>query len=107
MSSFFDTWWAIIRDGLTHINPIQGLILALIFGWTAGTIAGVVLGAFGASVVYVLIDLLKPVVFDHKPFLWPVFDTAFFHFFAALYFAFLMVIALIAILRAVIDSMRG
>lgn len=107
MTSFFDTWWAIIRDGLTHINPIQGLILGLIFGWMATTIVSVVMGALGASVVYVVIDLLKPVVFDHKPFAMPVLDEPFWHFFVALFFAFLVVIALIAILRRVVESLRG
>src|ERR1700754_4679016 len=104
MASFFDTWWAIIRDGLTHINPIQGLILALIFGWMASSIVSAVFGAFAASVVYVLIDVLKPVVLEHKDFAMPVFGEPFWHFFAALFFAFLVVIALIAIVRRVIES---
>ena len=76
----FNTWWAIIRDGLHHIAPIQGLIIGLIFGWMAGSIGSVIFGALGASVVYVAVDTFWPVVFWHKPFVMPVFDMPFWHF---------------------------
>lgn len=107
MAQLFDTWWGIIRDGLNHINPIQGLIIGLLFGYTATSLIGVVFGAFAASVVYIAVDALKPVLFDHKTFHLPVFDTPFWHFFFALFFAFLVVIALVHIVRNVIASMRG
>ncbi|MBV9992653.1 MAG: hypothetical protein JOZ72_15345 [Alphaproteobacteria bacterium] len=107
MAQIFDTWWSIIRDGLNHINPIQGLIIGLLVGWAATSIIGVVFGAFAASAIYIVIDLLKPVIFDHKTFHLPVFDTAFWHFFFALYFAFLVIIALVSIIRNVIESIRG
>lgn len=103
----FDTWWAIIRDGLNHINPIQGLIIGLLAGFAASTVAGVVFGALGASIVYVLVDLIKPVLFDHKAFQLPVFNTAFWHFFLALYFAFLVIVALIYVVRSIIAAARG
>jgi hypothetical protein len=107
MDSVFDTWWAIIRDGLHHINPIQGLIIGLLFGWAARGIIGVVFGAFAAAVVYIAVDVLWPVLFDHKTFHMPEMDTPFWHFFLALTFAFLVIIALIAIIRSVIESIRG
>ncbi len=71
------------------------------------SIIGVVFGAFAASVLYVVIDIFKPVVLDHKPFHGPVLDTPFWHFFLALYFAFFLIVALISIVRAVVASMRG
>ena len=107
MDSVFDTWWGIIRDGLHHINPLQGLIIALLFGFTAGSATGVLIGALGASIAYIVVDVLWPVVFYHTTFAMPVMDTPFWHFFLALYFAFLVVIALIYIVRSVISSMRG
>ena len=103
----FNYWWAIIRDGLHHIAPIQGLIIGLIFGWMASSIASVVFGALGASVVYVAVDTLWPVVFQHKIFAMPVFNAPFWHFFLALYFAFLVIVALIYIVKQVIESVRG
>jgi hypothetical protein len=103
----FNTWWAIIRDGLHHIAPIQGLIIGLIFGWMASSIGSVIFGALGASVVYVAVDTLWPVVFQHKTFALPVFDTPFWHFFLALYFAFLVIVALIYIVKQVVGSFRG
>ncbi|HWA89205.1 MAG TPA: hypothetical protein VG889_04175 [Rhizomicrobium sp.] len=107
MGNVFATWWAIIREGLHHINPIQGLILGVLFGFTASSLIGIVFGAFAASAVYVAIDALKPVVLDHKTFHLPVLDTPFWHFFLALYFAFFVLIALIVVVRQLIDSMRG
>lgn len=107
MDSVFNTWWAIIRDGLHHINPIQGLIIGLLFGWFANGIIGVVFGAFAAAFVYIAVDALWPVLFYHKTFHLPVLDTPFWHFFLALAFAFLVIIALVHIVRNVIDSMRG
>jgi hypothetical protein len=107
MGNFFANWWAIVRDGLNHINPIQGLVIGLLMGFAASNIVGIVFGAFAGSAIYILVDALKPVVFDHKSFHMPVFDTAFWHFFFALYFAFFVLIALIAVVRNLIDSMRG
>ncbi len=107
MSEIFDTWWGIIRDGLTHINPVQGLIIGVLFGWTATNWGRVLIGALLAAVVYVAVDVLWPVLFHHQPFLFPAFDTPFWHFFIALYFAFLVVVAFVYIIKNVIESMRG
>ena len=33
-----DSWWAIIRDGLYHIHPIQFVIIGLLFGWMTSSV---------------------------------------------------------------------
>ncbi|HVU21761.1 MAG TPA: hypothetical protein VHE09_13600 [Rhizomicrobium sp.] len=102
-----DSWWAIIRDGLYHINPIQFVIIGLLFGFGARSIGAAVFGAVFASVVYIAVNVLWPVVVNRQPFAMPVLDTPFWHFFLALTFAFLVVTLLFFIVRSIIDSIRG
>ena|ERR1700749_1386531 len=102
-----DNWWAIIRDGLYHIHPIQFVIIGILFGFMARTFGAAIFGAVFAAVVYIAVDLLWPVVVNHQPFLMPVMDTPFWHFFLALTLAFLVVTLAVYILRSIVDSIRG
>ncbi len=102
-----DSWWAIIRDGLYHIHPIQFVIIGLLFGIMASSIASAIFSALFASAVYVAVDALWPVIFEHKLFALPVFDTPFWHFFLSLFFAFLIVTLAIFIVKSIIESLRG
>jgi hypothetical protein len=102
-----NAWWAIIRDGVHHIQPLQFVIIGLIAGWLAGSLAGVVFGSLGASVVYIAVDRLWPVLFNQRTFAMPVFDSAFWHFFLSLYCAFLVIVAVVYIARQLVDSIRG
>jgi hypothetical protein len=100
-------WVAIIRDGISHINPIQGLIIGVLAGWMVGSIGSLIVTPVVAAIVYVAVDALKPVIFDHKPFAMPAMDTPFWHHFASLYVAFLVIAAVIWAIRAIISSIRG
>ena len=102
-----DNWWAIIRDGLYHIHPIQFVIIGILFGFMARTIGAAIFGAIFASVIYIAVDVLWPVVVNHQPFLMPVMDTPFWHFFLSLTLAFLVVTLVVYILRSIVDSIRG
>jgi len=102
-----DTWWSYIREGLNHVSPILALVLALIFGFGAGSVQAVLLGAVGAAIIYVVIDALWPVVFHHQVFVMPVMDSAFGHFFLSLFLAFLVLIGLIYIVKSAIAGIRG
>jgi hypothetical protein len=102
-----DSWWAIIRDGLYHIHPIQFVIIGLLFGWLSSSAIGAIFSAIFASVVYIAVDLLWPVVFEHKLFAMPVFDTAFWHAFLSLSFAFPVVTLAVYILKSIVESLRG
>jgi hypothetical protein len=102
-----DTWWAIIRDGLYHIHPIQFVIIGLLFGIMTSSIVSAIFGAAFASVVYIAVDALWPVIVDHKLFAMPVFDAPFWHFFLSLFFAFLIVTLAVFIVKSIIESLRG
>jgi uncharacterized membrane protein len=102
-----DTWWALIRDGLYHIHPIQFVIIGLLFGFMTSSVASAVFSAIFASVVYIAVDLLWPVVIEHNLFAMPVFDAPFWHFFLSLSLAFLIVTLAIFILKSIFESIRG
>ena len=102
-----DTWWAIIRDGVFHIHPVQFVIIGLLFGIMASSIPSAIFSAAFASVIYIAVDALWPVIMDHKLFVMPVFDAPFWHFFLSLFLAFLVVTLAIFILKSILESVRG
>jgi hypothetical protein len=102
-----DSWWAIIRDGLYHVHPIQFVIIGLLFGFMTGSIVSAIFGAVFAAVIYIAVDALWPVIVDHKPFVMPAIDTPFWHFFLSLSLAFLVVTLTIYILKSIVESIRG
>lgn len=104
---YVNTWWAIIQDGITHIKPIQGLVIAIVFGLLANSFGAVFVAPLIAAAAYVAVSAALPVVLDHKAFVMPVFDTAFWHFFLALYVAFLVVAAIVYALKSAVSAMRG
>src|ERR1700749_1954818 len=102
-----DSWWAIIRDGLYHIHPIQFVIIGLLFGWMTSSVISAVFSAVFASVVYLAVDLLWPVIVDHKVFVMPPLDAPFWHFFLSLSLAFLVVTLAVYIVKSIFESIRG
>jgi len=105
--NLIDTWWAIIRDGFNHIHLIQFVIIGLLFGWFSSSIPSAIFSAVFASVVYLAVDVLWPVIFNHAVFALPAFDTPFWHFFVSLTFAFLVVTLAVFILKSIFESIRG
>ena len=102
-----DSWWAIIRGGLYHINPIQFVIIGLIFGLMTSSIVSAIFGAVMASVVYLAVDALRPVILEHKVFAMPPIDAPFWHFFLSLSLAFLVVTLAVFIVKSIVSSLRG
>jgi len=102
-----DSWWAIIRDGIDHIQPLQFVIIAILFGLAASSVVSSLFGSIAASAVYIAVSTLLPVVIEHKLFAMPHFDQAFWHFFVSLTAAFLVVILLVYILKTLVASLRG
>jgi hypothetical protein len=102
-----DAWWAVIRDGLYHIQPVQFVIIAILFGLTASSLVSSIFGSIAASAVYVAVSSILPVVTEHKLFAMPNFDQAFWHFFLSLTAAFLVVILVVYILKSLVASLRG
>jgi hypothetical protein len=100
------TWWGIIHDGILHIKPLQGAIIAILFGLLANSFGAVFVAPLLGAAAYVAVDGAWPML-SGKPFVMPVFDTPFWHFFLALYVAFLAVAAALFAIRSIISGVRG
>ncbi len=100
-----NTWWGIIHDGILHIKPLQGAIIAIVFGLLANSFGAVLVAPLLGAVAYVAVDGALPML-SGKPFVMPVFDTPFWHFFLALYVAFLVVAAVIFAIRSIVSAIR-
>jgi len=100
-------WWSIVHDGILHIKPIQGLVIGILFGLLANSFGAVFVAPLLAAIAYVAVDAMIPMVTAHKPFVMPVFDTAFLHAFVSLYIAFLVIVAVVFAIKSVISSIRG
>jgi uncharacterized membrane protein len=107
----FNSWWVVLHDGVHHIAPNQGVILGivigLVFGWMAGSIVSVLIGALGASIAFIAVDTLWPVIFSHQPFVMPTFNGPFWHFLLALYGAFLLIIGVVFLIKLLVSNIRG
>ena len=102
-----DTWWAIIRDGMEHIHPIQFAVIAILFGLMSSSVVSAIFGSLVASAVYIAVDAIRLSVTEHKAFALPVFDYAFWHFFLSLTAAFLVIVLAVYILKAIVAGLRG
>ncbi len=102
--NLIDSWWAIIRDGLDHVHPIQFVIIALLLGFTARTLGAAVFAGLFASVLYIAVDILMPAMINNQPPFMPVLDKPFEHLFLSLFCAFLVVTLLFSVLRSVVES---
>jgi hypothetical protein len=101
-----NTWWHIVHDGILHIKPLQGAIIAILFGLLANSFGAVFVAPLLGAAAYVAVDGALPML-SGKPFVMPVFDTPFWHFFASLYVAFLVAAAVIFAIRSIISGIRG
>ncbi len=102
-----DSVGVIIRDGFYHIKPLQGAIVAILFGLLATSVGSVFVAPLLGAIVYIAIDAAMPVIMDHAALAMPVMDTAFWHFFITLYVVFLVAAALIFALRNLVWNLQG
>jgi large-conductance mechanosensitive channel len=89
-----------------HIKPIQGAIIAIVFGLLANSFGAVLVAPLLGAAAYVAVDGALPML-SGKPFVMPVFDTPFWHLFVSLYVAFLVVAAVIFAIRSIVSAIRG
>ncbi len=107
LSHLWNEFWTFFREGLQHLNPIQGLVIALIGGLMASSFLGLFVMALLAVIIHVIADALIPVVMSHATFALPPFDEAFWHYAITLYIAYLVVIGAIFIVRLIFGVARA
>jgi hypothetical protein len=95
------------REGLSNINPILGLVLAIVGGLMASGFVSLLFVSLVAVVLYILADAFIPVVMHHAPLVLPLFDGALLHYSITLYAAFFVAIGLIVLVKSIFASFRG
>lgn len=103
---FWNEFWTYFREGLQHLNPIQGLVIALIGGLMVSSLIRLFFVALLAVIIHLTADALIPVVMNHATFEVPAFDHAFWHYGITLYAAYLVVIGAVYLIRLVFGLAR-
>ncbi len=107
LSHLWNEFWTYFREGLQHLNPIQGLVIAIIGGLMVTSVLGLFVMALLAVIVHVIADALIPVVMNHATFELPPFDEQFWHYAITLYVAYLVVIGAIYVVRLIFGLARA
>jgi hypothetical protein len=92
-------------DFVHHLSTLQliiGGVIALFFGVATGTIIGLFVAPILAAVLYIAADAVIPPLLHHTSLVMPAFDKALLHEAVTLYFAFLVAIAVVFVIKKVI-----
>jgi hypothetical protein len=103
----WDVFLEYFREGLSNINPILGITLAIVAGLMASGFVSLLFLSLVAVVVYILADAFIPVVLHHAPLVLPLFDRALLHYSVTLYVAFFVAIGAILLVKMLFSSVRG
>jgi hypothetical protein len=91
---YFHQFLDYVREGFSHVNAIQGLIIALFAAFVMPRWGRLWFIALGAVVVHILADMMLPVIVNHAEFhLPPLTEQPFWHYVLALYLGYLVAIA--------------
>lgn len=91
---YFHQFLDYVREGFSHVNAIQGLIIALFAAYVMPKWGRLWFVALGATVVHVLADMMLPVIVNHAEFQLPqIVEPSYWHYLLALYLGYLVVIA--------------
>ena len=100
-------WWGYIHAGILQIEPVRGLVIGILVGLLVNSFGAIFVAPLLSAAAYVAVGAAIPMVTAHKAFQMPVFDMAFWHQFAALYVAFLVISAVMYGLRSAVAAIRG
>ena len=95
-----NTTWDFFREGFNQVNALEGLIIALIAALFVPAWRRVWAVALGATLVTIIVNVMLPVLADHAAFrLPPLTEPHFWHFVAALFVGYLVVIGVFFFLK--------
>ncbi|MGN6514408.1 MAG: hypothetical protein ACTHLR_01045 [Rhizomicrobium sp.] len=95
-----NTTWDFFREGFNQVNALEGLIIALIAALFVPAWRRVWAVALGATLVTIIVNVMLPVLADHAAFrLPPLTEPRFWHFVAALFVGYLVVIGVFFFLK--------
>jgi hypothetical protein len=99
-------FWLIIRNGIYHIHPIQFAIVAVLAGIALPRIGFIVPAGIGASVIYVLVNLILPTL-GGAAFVRTHLNHAFWYFFMSDAIAFTVAIGVVYLLKSLLTGLRS
>jgi hypothetical protein len=82
------------HEGFNHVNAILGLLIAIFAAYSMGAWKRIWAITLGAAVVYLIAEVMLPVLANNAPFrLPPLVETAYWRTAVALYLGFLIIIS--------------
>src|SRR5882724_11570875 len=103
----WDVFLEYFREGLSNINPILGLTLAIVGGLMASGFISLLFLSLVAVVLYIVADAFIPVVLHHAALVLPLLDRALLHYSITLYVAFFVAIGAIYLVKMIFAAVRG
>jgi hypothetical protein len=99
----WNEFWTFFREGLNHVNPVQVGVIALLGAMATNSFVGLFIAAALSVVIHVLVSTLLPVLIDHKDFVAPVMDSAFWHYATSLFVLYLVVIGVLFLVKMLVQ----
>lgn len=97
--------WAYFQDGFYKVNAIQGLLIAIVAAYLLHKWSRVFVIALGAVLVYVIIDVMVPVIQGAQFKLPPVVEVEYWKYLLTLYAGFIVIITVFYIIKRLL--LRG
>ena len=104
MNNSLDNFWndvnSYAQSGFSHINAVQGLLIAIVAAFLMYRWSSVFFVAIGATIVHVLVDVMLPVLANGAPFkLPPLIDNEYWRYLVTLYVGYLIVITVFYVVK--------
>lgn len=106
LNQFWADLQVYMEAGFTHINALQGLLIAMVAAYLLHRWASVFAIAIGATVVHVIFDVMLPVLANSAPFkLPPLIEADYWRYVLTLYVGYVIVITVFYVVKRVV--LRG
>src|SRR5689334_7105226 len=103
LTHYWDEFWTYFREGLHGINPIQAVVIALLGAMATSSFFGLFVAAALAVVIHLLVNALLPVIINHKDFVAPAMDNAFWHYALSLFVLYLVGIGILYLIKMAVQ----
>ena len=103
LTHYWNEFWVYFREGLAGVNPIQALVIGLLGAMATNSFIGLFIAAALSVVIHLLVNALIPVMIDHKDFVAPVMDNAFWHFALSLFVLYLVGIGVLYLIKLAVQ----
>jgi hypothetical protein len=103
LAHYWNEFWVYFREGLNNVNPIQALVIALLGAMATSSFVGLFIAAALSVVIHLLVNALLPVLINHKDFVAPVMDNAFWHYALSLFILYFVGIGILFLIKMLVQ----